>query len=221
MSASPEKVSTRYETIIAVLIAVTAVFGAIAAWRAADAAASAGNANLAGLAATLTTEEVRALANAEHYQGYQAYTTYRRHRVLADAVERDLSRAPAARSAAIQIQERQRDEERAMAEVARAFFDVRYLAPDDEFDKERDLGSTLAEASREKQLNSADKFDESELFRFKMQSFIGALIVLSISGLLYTVAQGMTHGFRYVLVLLATVCLLGGSAVVAWNEWLA
>jgi hypothetical protein len=221
MSAASGAVSTRYETIIAVLIAMTAVLGAVAAWRAADAAASAGNANLAGLAAVLATEEVRALANAEHYQGYQAYTTYRRHSSLANGLDRDLSRALAQRSTAAQVQERQRDDERAMAEVARAFFDVRYLTTDDGFDKERDLGATLAETGREKQLNSTEKLEESERFRSKVQSFIGTLIVLSVAGLLYTIAQGMTHGSRYALVVLGSILLLTGSAALAATEWLA
>lgn len=221
MSAAPGATSARFETITAVLIAVTAVLGAVAAWRAADSAASAGNASIAGLAATLTLEEVRALANAEHYQSFQAYTTYRRHRALANAVDRDLSRAPTQRTAAMQIQERQRDEERAMAEVARAFFDVRFLSPDDEYDKERDLGATMAETGRDKQLNSVEKIGESERFRSKVQAFVGALVVLSVSGLLYTVAQGLTQGFRFVLVLLATLFLLGGTGFLAVTEWLA
>lgn len=215
-----------FKTIIAFLIALSTVVGAVATWRAADAATSAGNTNAAALAAAVTVEEVRALANAEHYQNYLAYTTYRRHRELARAIDQDVTRQADQRSrdaatrARLEELERRRDEAQAMAEVDRAYFDVRYVNPDDTYDKERDLGATLAEAGRSKQLNPERLFNEVEQYRDRVVRFIGTLTILAVAAWLYTLAHGMTHAFRFVLVFLGTICLLAGTAAIAAVEWL-
>ncbi len=213
-----------FQLVISCLIALSTAIGAVATWRAADAATTAGNTNAAALAAAVSIEEVRVLANAEHYQNYLSHTSYRRHRELARAMDQELSRqadqrSPAARTRIEELQ-RRRDEAQAMAEVDRSYFDVRYVNPDDTYDKERDLGATLAEAGRSKQLNAEPLFDEVERYRDRILRFVGTLSLLAAAAWLYTLAHGTRHAFRFVLVFLGTVCLLGGTAAIAAVEWL-
>lgn len=79
MTDTPTENNDHFKTVIAVLIAVVTVIGAMVAWRAALAGGNAGDADLAGVTATLNTEETRTLNKANLYANYQAYTNYMLH----------------------------------------------------------------------------------------------------------------------------------------------
>src|SRR5689334_3777454 len=83
-----------FETIVAILIALVTVAGAIVAWRASVAADGAGDADFAGLQASLNAEETRALNYVDAYEHYGAYTAYRRYLNLGNAIATDIETNP-------------------------------------------------------------------------------------------------------------------------------
>src|SRR6476620_9476893 len=71
--------SQRLETVVAILIAVVTVIGALVAWRSSVADDGAGDADFAGLRASVRAEETRALNSVDAYENYGAYMNYRRY----------------------------------------------------------------------------------------------------------------------------------------------
>src|SRR5258705_4820358 len=70
--------SQRLETVVAILIAVVTVIGALVAWRSSVADDGAGDADFAGLRASVRAGGTRALNHVHAYENYGSYTNHRR-----------------------------------------------------------------------------------------------------------------------------------------------
>src|SRR5215204_4550049 len=110
---------SRMETLVAVLIALVTVVGAVVAWRASVADDGAGDADFAGLRASLNAEETRALNAVNAYEHYGAYTTYWRYNALGDALA---SEVEAAAPEAVDALDRQRAEAYDLADANQDLF---------------------------------------------------------------------------------------------------
>ncbi|MBI1878960.1 MAG: hypothetical protein HYR94_12210 [Chloroflexi bacterium] len=209
MENSSTESSDRFKTIIAVLIALVTFIGAVVAWRASVTASSAGDADFAGLLATLNAEETRTLNQATMYQNYRAYTIYLSHNELGNLLAADLETASDDEAPLVTQQKTAAWEQ---ATVSQDFFPSRYLDRAGRYDTQRELSEAWAEAGQQKDLNPEPHFAESEQFWVKSNRLVGILIVLAISLLFYTLAEGSSHWFKYVLALGGTLCLLVGVA---------
>ena len=81
--------SQRLETVVAILIAVVTMIGAVVAWRSSVADDGAGDADFAGLRASVRAEETRALNSVDAYENYGAYMNYRRYNEMGNLIEAD------------------------------------------------------------------------------------------------------------------------------------
>ncbi len=83
----------RFTTVIAIMIALVALIGALVAWRASVAEDASGDADYAGLRAAINVEETRALNATTAYAQYGAYVTYQRNSAIGDLLVDDMDEA--------------------------------------------------------------------------------------------------------------------------------
>ena len=200
----------RYKTIVALLMALVTIIGAVVAWRAALANDEAGDTNFLAWHAAINAEEAQTVNNAALYQHYSSYTAYVRYGYLGDLIEEDREDATPAEAADL---ERQQAEAWDVATTIQEFFPLSSLNRDGTYNLQRELGEAWADASKDKDLNPERHYAKADRARDKATQLISILTVMGVSLWLYALAEGMKHAFRYVVVLLATVTMIG--AVIA------
>jgi hypothetical protein len=208
MEDTPTETGDRLQTLVAILIALVALVGAIVAWRASVAADEAGGADFAGLNATLNAEQTRTLDHTNLYTNYRTYTTYLRYTELGNLLAGEMETAPEEEAL---ILDQQRAEAYDSATAVQSFFPNRYLNPDGSYNLQRELGESWAEAGQEKDLNPEPHFQTADQMRAKSNRLIGVLIVLGVSLVFYTLADALNpalKGTRYSLITGGTLFML-------------
>lgn len=207
--------SDRLTLINALLIALVTLLGAFVAWRASVAADNAGDASLAGLMATLNVQETLALNNTQHYENYRAYTAYTRYNTLGDEIEIDLAKASLDEA---EILDRQMRE---AWDAAQSFYFPReYLKRDGTYDTQRELGEALAETARQKDLNPAPHFAESDQSQTKSNWLIGVITGLAVALLFFTLVESVSSAaLKYVLIAAGVLITIGGVAATVAIEY--
>ena len=188
----------RFQTAMAVLIAVVTLVGAVLAWRAAIAADDAGDADFAGLKAVLHAEETRMVNDVNALRHYRAYTAYTQHEELRLRLAQlgDVNGEVAATN---------------LATTSQVFFPTRYLNLNGSYDLQREVAELWAQAQQVTDLDPVQHFDEADAGRVKTIQLVAAFILLSLSLLFYTSAEGIHPErplIRYGLGALGTVFLL-------------
>lgn len=209
----------RLQTIIAILIAVATVTGAVVAWRASVADDGAGNADFAGHRATLNLEAARALSAVDAYENYSAYTLYRRNSDLAALIAADEKSASpdAARALA---HERLAASNAAMSSAL--LFPFMYLNPDGAYALQRDMGATLADAAREKDLRPDPAYAEADALRNKQAVLLASVTVLAVSLVFFSLVESASGRLQLVLAGLGVLCMVAGvtaAFVVELRGW--
>jgi len=197
----------RFKTVVAVMLAVVTVTGAVVAWRAAVAADEAGNADFAGLAATLNAEETSALNTITAYEHYRAFTDYTRYNELGNAISIDLDSAGA--DGAQSLERQMREAWDLATEIQGSFFENRYLDRDGTYDIPRELDELWADAAQQKDVNPEPHFARSDAMRAKSTSLIGILIALGASLVCFTLAGSLESSLRVILAGGGTLFLIG------------
>jgi len=177
-----------FQVVIAIMIAVVSLTGAVIAWQAS--LAEPDDADRAGLKAALNAETTRFVNTAVLYKRYRAYTDYTLNDEYQRQIEEDL--AGVADKGSL---EDARDEAADLAAASRLFFPSRYLNRDGSYNTRRDLGEALAQAGQLNDLEPQPHFDEADNERLKVILIITVLIGLAISLLFYTLAE-MLHPAR-------------------------
>ncbi|MEM7114044.1 MAG: hypothetical protein AAF614_16535 [Chloroflexota bacterium] len=185
----------RFQTIMAIMIAIVTLVGAVLAWRAAVANVNAGDADFAGLSATLNAEETLTLTNNTFHRHYRAYTSFSGNDLFGEKLA-DVPRAETLRNNASSI-----------AATDRLFFPNRYLNRDGSYAGSRQLGEAWAEASQVRDLDPTPHLEEANQARLKTNWLVGVFIVLALSLLFFTLAEGLHPVRRQLRFMLA----LGGS----------
>ncbi|MCA1552913.1 MAG: hypothetical protein LC737_00895 [Chloroflexi bacterium] len=189
--------SNRFSNMVAVLIALVTVVGAIVAWRVSVALSDAGSADTAGLLAVVDNEDATTHATVYALGHQTAYAAFLRDDRLARALrslgDQYTTFANSLDQAAT----------RALDYVPRA-----YLDRDENYNVQRDVGEDVAESTLNKDVNSRAKFDAADASRGKAQWLLLTLIGLGTALLFLTSADAVQNALRYLL-------LLGGLALFA------
>ncbi|HLF03299.1 MAG TPA: hypothetical protein VI547_15050 [Anaerolineales bacterium] len=211
MTTEPEEKESRLETIVAILIAVVTVIGAVVAWRASVAADGAGDADFAGLKASLNAEETRALNFVNAYEHYGAYINYSRYLRLGNAVADDLSNGVAQTEAEAFWLDRQRAESFDLANANQELFPNRFLGRDGSYGVQRELGEAWADASKEKDLDPNPHYAEADKLREKTNLLLSTLTLLGVGLVFFTLVEAVGERGRYPLIGLALLFSIGGT----------
>ncbi|MEM6282939.1 MAG: hypothetical protein AAF787_12145 [Chloroflexota bacterium] len=208
--APPEMVEhdgDTFQTVMAVLIAVVTIVGALVAWRTAVISERAGNSDFASTSAVINTEESLTVGTARLYRNYRAYTDFVLNQQLATLLERDRANASPEEAALLELQALQaRDESLSNRE----FFETRFLNLDGTYNTDRDLGESLADARRARDLDPAPHIATAIESRAQIRQLVGIFIVLSVALLFYSLAEAIhptRRVLRYSCAIIASLCL--------------
>ncbi len=199
----------RFTTVIAIMIALVALIGALVAWRASVAEDASGDADYAGLRAAINVEETRALNATTAYAQYGAYVTYQRNSAIGDLLVDDMDQAATEDEAL--ILNSQRADAHDVATASERLFQQRFLNRDGSYSVERQLGEMWADASKQRDLNPEPQFAEADRLRTKSNSLLAAVGVLALALVFYTLIESANGRGRYVLFALGTLLAIGGT----------
>jgi hypothetical protein len=200
--------SDRFTTVVAVMIALVALIGALVAWRASVAEDASGDADYAGLRAAINAEETRALNATTAYAQYGAYVTYQRNSALGDLIAEDMAQATADEAV---ILNSQRADAHDTAIASERLFQQRFLNRDGTYSVERQLGEMWADDSKQRDLNPAPEFAEADRLSDKSSALLAVVGVLALALVFYTLIESANGRGRYVLFVIGTLLAIGGT----------
>lgn len=213
MSDVPEPIQEepedRFQTIVAIMIAVVALVTAFAAWRGSLAGSLAGFEDYYALNAALNSSETRSLNTSAAYQNYHAFTNYTVNSALAALWEVDLETITDVEEKAwVQTQV---DEATKLATTNLNFFQSRYISKEGVYLIQRQLDERWADAQRRMDMNPDAHLEKSSNLDTRSFSFVTNAIVLAVSLLFYTLASVLHAGrrwLRWAAASVGTLCLL-------------
>ncbi|MCA1553902.1 MAG: hypothetical protein LC737_05945, partial [Chloroflexi bacterium] len=181
----------RFSNMVAVLIALVTVVGAIVAWRVSVALSDAGSADTAGLLAVVDNEDATTHATIFALGHQTAYAAFLR--------DDRLSRALRALGDQYTVLANSLDQAatRALDYIPRA-----YLDREENYNVQRDVGEDVAESTINKDVNSKAKFDAADVSRGKAQWLLLMLIGLGGALLMLTSADAIQNALRYLFLVL-------------------
>lgn len=208
--AETEEKQGSFETIVAILIALVTVVGAIVAWRASVAADGAGDADFAGLQASLNAEETRALNFVDAYEHYGAYVAYERYLQTGNALADEISNNPNLTEDEAYLLDRQRAEAYDLSDANQDLFPNRYLNRDGSYSVQREMGEAWADASKEKNLEFESYYAEADKLREKTNLLLATLGLLGVSLVFYTLIETVGDRWRGIMFALAGLTSVAG-----------
>lgn len=197
----PAEKSDSFRTLVSALIAVVTVVGAIIAWRTTVALGDAGGARTSGLLALVEKEDATTRANINVLAILNSYVAYVRDDSLAKAYQSLADANP---------------ERTDLSDSANAFYSAAnrtlyqipqpYLDRNDNLDRERLLGETIAEYSKDKDVEPQAHFLAADTSRLKAESLLISLVLLGVALVLLTLADAIENPLRY-------LCFLWGLGI--------
>lgn len=208
--AETEEKQGSFETIVAILIALVTVAGAVVAWRASVAADGAGDADFAGLQASLNAEETRALNYVDAYEHYGAYVAYNRYLAMGNAIADEIANNPNLTEQEAYILDRQRAEAYDLSDANQDLFPNRFMNRDGTYSVQREMGEAWADAAKEKNLEFEQSYAEADKLREKTNLLLGTLTLLGVSLVFYTLIETVGDRWRGIIFVLAALTSVAG-----------
>ena len=204
----------RLETIVAFLLAIATVLGAVIAWRASIVADAAGDADFAGLKASLNVEETRALNYVNAYEHYGAYLTYSRHNEFGKLIGNELqeNKDSLTEETAYALL-RQQSEAFDLANANQMLFPNRFMNRDGSYSVAREMGEGWADASREKDLNPDPLYAEADKFRTKTDQIFLALSVVALSLVFFALVESVGEKIKIPMVIVGILLMVSGTVL--------
>lgn len=206
----------RFQTAMAIMIALVTLFGAALASRTALVGVEAGDEDFYGLAASLNAEETKAVNTTTMYGNYRSYTAYTRYNELGNMISEDLDSV----TDEVEADEltHQMNVAWSLAVAVNYFFPTRYLNRDGHYDVDRELGEAWAEAAFKKDLYPEPHFALADSLRAKVSQLLTIIIILTGAVWFFTLAQSLRHVIRYVCMLGGLGLTLAGVAMAVFEE---
>lgn len=192
----------RAAIVLALLITLVTVIGAIVAWRVSLLDDQQSDANYTGLASAFQSVDVRTLAAAQAYQEYRAYTRFHRYDALRERLANDSAASP-----------REREEAEQLAANAFAFFSSQYVTPDDRYDARRQIREQIAEAALDRDVDASAHFVSSDTARDKGSLLLLVPIVLAVAGLCYILAEKLAGTMLFLFAAAGSAVFVAGVVV--------
>ncbi|MFN8441266.1 MAG: hypothetical protein U0175_10875 [Caldilineaceae bacterium] len=202
---------------MAILIAIVTLVGAWMGWVTAGISGVAGDSASGGMDAVINAESTLTLNSIALYKHYRAFTDYARYQSTADLLAQEAAQQPDAAPT-------RKSDVDDLAAVQLPFFLSRYLTRDGAYNSRRELGEAWAENEQKMDLDPIGYFQESDLYSLKTKLMMGLFVILSLSLLFYTLAEGL-HAerpfWRYTAAILGTVTLTLSIAGTLWvDRWM-
>ncbi|HUN22469.1 MAG TPA: hypothetical protein PK299_04970 [Anaerolineales bacterium] len=209
-----------FELVVAILVAIATVTGAIIAWRASVVADAAGDADYAGLRAQVNTVEVRSLSFVNAYEHYGAFVEYAGANELGNTIGNELQTNDTLDEEAQDDLADKQAEAYDLARANQSLFPSRFMTRDGGYAVQREIAESWADAAREKDLAPEPQFAEADHLRGVTNRILLALAVLSISVVFYALIESVGDKLRVPFFMIGTGFLLLGSIAAVVFEWL-
>jgi len=211
-----EKPST-LQVVVAILVAVATVIGALIAWQSSVVSNQAGDADGAGMKAVLAGEETRALSAVNAYEHYGAFSNYARYQALGDLLGQELQLSSPSDDQADESQTaallRQQAEAYDLAKANQSLFPSRFLNRDGTYAVEREMSERWADAAREKELEPDANYAEAERARSVSTRLLLSLSVLSVSLVCFSLVETFDGLVKKIMVALGGVFMVVGAVM--------
>ncbi len=198
----------RFETVMAVFIGLVTLVGALVAWRSSVAGLLAGDAHFATAQAEHNVEHTRTNNDIILFRHYRAYTEFTEQQLLEQ--QAILLEDPAAQLTAQNL-----------ATTNQLFFPRRYLNRDGSYAVSRQLGEAWAQAEQVLDLDPSVHIAEAAVHAQKVKRLVQIFVVLSVTLIFYTLAEGVhpqRQKLRYSLATIGTVLLVLTTVAIIFVE---
>ncbi len=202
-----EKDAGGSDKLVAILIAVTTLVGATLTWRSSVAGDASGDADYAGLRSVVAAEEVKARSAVTAFEHYAAFTAFDRQDELARLMEKEGSGDAA--------------ETKVRAKANRGLFEAKFATREGEYGVTREMSAAWSDAAREKDLNPEPRFAEADKLSDKSLGLIAAVTLVAVALVFFTLVEALGAGFLRLNIGLGVACLVAGSALGFYYEFLA
>jgi predicted nucleic acid-binding Zn ribbon protein len=195
----------RFKILVAFLIAIVSIVGAVLAFRITLAAGNAADEDVAGIVSSVNLHQARVASKADLYRDLGAYLQVRIHDQLSHDLIAQRDRYPSEDP----IRDQLWDEgwtETYVAEgyLAQLNLSPEYLRSDGSYDEQAYLDIQGAEWALRAEFNREGHFAEAERLRTKVQLLMGVAFILVMALFFYTLAEVVTHAVKYVFVALGS-----------------
>ncbi len=199
-------------TLVALLIAVVSVSGAVVTWRASISADGAGDADVAGIRATINQTETDALAAVNGYSDYASFMDYYKYRQTAQQLEAELAELPDdVTEEELAALNKELANTYDLTTAASSAFPNQYLNRDGTYAFNRQTGEFRADAARQRDINPQPSFDEADGLRVHTDKLLIALSVLVVALVFYTLIETTdSKKAKYLLLVIGTGVFLAG-----------
>jgi hypothetical protein len=210
--------SSRFESFLAICIALATVIGAILAARAAVYNDAANDADQGGLSSAIDLALTQSTVEAQRAQNLSAFLQFAQHRRLAELISEQMTQLDPAGEQWAQL-DRESSAEWNKAVNSRYFFDANFYDPlTNTFDQRAFVDRQLAEAASLKDLNPDPKFGRADQQRATAARLVGLIAILAVALLCFAIANILGNRLRYGLAALGVLIIVGSVAAAAALE---
>lgn len=204
--------NNRLSTLVALLIAVVSVSGAVVTWRASISADGAGDADVAGIRATINQTETNALSAVSGYSDYASFMDYYKYRETALQLEAEIAELPEdATEEELAALNKELADTYDLTTAASSAFPNQYLNRDGTYAFDRQSGEFKADAARARDINPQPSFDEADNLRAHTDKLLIALSVLVVALVFFTLIETTdSKKAKYLLLVIGTGVFLAG-----------
>ena len=197
--------------VISVLLAVTAVIGAISSCGLATTFDNAGDADAAGVTSLVNYSDARTRAVLNSLEDYREYTSFRRYDAVANTIRLELARAPAAQRDVLaeDLSEAQTNASAFPASLAR-YIDASQPGG---YDLDRQIGERIVNNAGDRDFSFDSYFARADALRADGQRMLRIPIVLALSVVLLSVAESANAHGRIAIAVAGAALAVGGVAM--------
>ncbi len=198
--------SDLFKIIVAFLIAIVSIAGAVLAYRITIAAGEAADADVAGIVSSMNIHQARVASEAELYRDLGAYLQVRIHDQLSRGLIEQRDQYPTDDPVRSELW----DEAWTETFVAETYWDKiflrpEHLQPDGSYDEQAALDISIAHRALESDFNREGHFAEADRLRTRVLRFMIVAFVLAVALFFYSLAEVVTHRIKYLFVGLGSV----------------
>jgi hypothetical protein len=171
----------------AILIAVLTVLAALVAWRASVAGDATGDYDYDGLRAVVASEEVRTLATVEALVHAQAFANYRRYDETVAALDEELKEGG---GKDVDLQRKRREAD-VLVDAKLRMFPNKFLERAGGYDTAREIGQTVANKKRTRDLAPDAHFQSAEAYRLKTERLLWGVVMMTLGLVAFTLVEAL------------------------------
>jgi hypothetical protein len=187
-----------FQPVVAILIALVALVGAVLAWRVSVANSQASDADVVALVSVVDVEQTLAANQASLYNDLDRYVAYVIHDTYADRLREDMDRYPSddPKGTALYYESLIHSDE---ASVIFGQLSRDYLRADGSYDQQGFLDTAWLNSTHDKDLRPEPYFAQAAAARHKAEKLVGLMVILSMPLFLYTLSEIIKHPIRYMV----------------------